>query len=176
MSLGLQTETRSIGGIEFNCTQFSCWRSYELMGQLDGLGRTVDAIMKGQSAEKVALELFLELAQMPPGQAPNVLKELLSETTAEKDGRVYELRGQEFINRVFGGDRMAPALALAFAIEVNWGPFFVAIGNALAKSRESKSAEHADPGPVADQEAPASPSIPTSKKLRRPGNSTAAGG
>lgn len=166
------TETKIIEELEVSCTRFGVLRQYELLPLVGRVaGPVVDAIAAGKASEpKLALMLSVAFAEVPHQdrhQIGEFIRALLAGTTVRRaGGEPMPLSGDEVIGRAFGADMMLSNLVILFALEVNFGRFFERAGGKSPVGEKSEEESTTDPSPEA------SASIRTSRKLRRPGDSS----
>jgi hypothetical protein len=68
------------------------------------------------------------LSRVDGPEVQGLVRELLAGCQVQKDNRVYPLSGDDAINTAFDGNMAGLAQAVLFALEVNFGDFFVVPG------------------------------------------------
>lgn len=159
----LKTETRDIDGVQVTCTQFVCTRALALLPRLGGSFAPLLGVLTERKLTDADVVLVCGVIAQGGSEAPAVAAEVLAGSTAVVNGHVRGLGDRAAIDAVFGGNLIALLKAVALALEVNFGSFCGALGG----SAPSEAAEVA-PSP--------SSSTRTSRKLGRPGASSAKDG
>jgi hypothetical protein len=165
--MALKTETRNLGGLEVHCTQFAVLRQYELLPLVGAaVAQVVDAMAAGKMRPEDPRSVLLLAAALSHAEREDVQKftrAILAGTTVRAPGgSPICLDGDDAITRAFGGDMFASNQVILFALETNLGSFFERAGSGAGISGEKSEAT----------ETASSPSTRTSRKLRRPGDSS----
>jgi hypothetical protein len=166
------TENKNIEGLEVRCTRFGVLRQYELLPLIGRFaGPVVDAIAAGKAGDpKMVLMLSASFAEVPADRRHEIsefVRALLAGTTVRKAGEPpVSLNSEEAIQKMLGHDMFLSNLVILFVLEVNFGRFFERAGG------NDPAGEKSTPESTTDQSPAPSASTRTSRKLRRPGDSS----
>lgn len=137
--MALQTERKSIDGLEVTTTQLPSMRALALSTRLLKVVAPAMAHAGGLSMASDIADLAPALAalagQLEPELVQSLTRELLAFTTVEMSGKVMQLSTEEAINLAFAGRLMTLFKVLAFSLKVNFENFFDAARAAAAQFR-----------------------------------------
>lgn len=130
----LNTESRTIDGIQFTATQFPAVRGFTVLGKLvktvgPALG-TLASASGGDDLAALAPQLAGALSGLDPAAAASLMIEVLScvsAMTTDEQGRMRsaQLDSQAAIDRVFSGKMGTMFKVIGLALQVNYADFMV---------------------------------------------------
>jgi len=135
--LMIKQETRFIEDMQFTCTQFAAMRAFTMLGKLAKTIGPVITVLSGVDPQTdivtIAPQLADAMKDLDPDATTALAVEMLSNTTVTLNGQPIPLNSETNINLAFSGKLMVMFRVLAFALGVNYGDFFSAIGPAAAQ-------------------------------------------
>ncbi len=130
--MGRKEEKRTIDGIEFACQQTPAIESLELLTDLaKTLGPAFQAV-ESVSVSDIELDKLGPLFMSLDARTTSTLvQRILKGTIAKTSEGFIELHSTEQIDEVFTGALSTMFKVAGFALEVNYGDFFAALGDAV---------------------------------------------
>jgi tail assembly chaperone len=121
--MGLKSEARQIGDVLVTVTQHPARRGFRLLARL---GRLIAPGLRAAGGADSVIGLLLSaIENLPDAEVEPLLLELFANARAEKDGKNFPLSQPNMIDVAFEGNVSGIVQSVRFAIEVNFGGFFL---------------------------------------------------
>ena len=127
----IETQSKTINGIEFRTNQFAALRATPLLIRLVKAVGPALAALRGMMQAEVSIAglgpaLGDALGALDPDDATRLIQDLLKSTKAIVDDKVVELNSENAINKVFSGKDSLQTMfeVVGFVVEVNFSGFF----------------------------------------------------